>query len=92
MIFTDTLGQRIDNLNSTVENLSRKLAQVESSLVMSKAVNNELFKRATSLERGLNSQEQHSRRERLEVVGITSSVNDKQIFDLLFATFWVISM
>ena len=90
--YTDTLGQRIDKVNSTVNNLSRKLAQVASSLVVTKAVSNELLKRATLLERALNRQEQCSRRECLEVVGITSSVNDKQIFNLLLATFWVMSM
>ena len=59
----DTLGQHIDNLTSTVDNLSSKLAQAELS----------------SLERGLHSQEQYSRRESLEVVGIPSSVDDKNL-------------
>ena len=77
--YIDTLGQRIDNLTSTVDNLPSKLAQVESSLVVTKTVNNELLKRVTSLERGLHSQEQYSRRECLEVVGIPSSVDDKNL-------------
>ena len=34
MKFIDTFGQRIDNLTSTVDNLSGKLAQVGSSLVV----------------------------------------------------------
>ena len=75
----DTLGQHIDNLTSTVDNLSSKFAQVESSLVVTKTVNNELLKCFTSLERGLHSQEQYSRRECLEVVGIPSSVDDKNL-------------
>ena len=61
--FIDTLGQRIDNLTSTVDNPSSKLAQLESSLVVTKSANNELLKRVISLDRGLNSQEQYSRRE-----------------------------
>ena len=61
--FIDTLGQRIDNLTSTVDNPSSKLAQLESSLVVTKSANNELLKRVTSIDRGLNSQEQYSRRE-----------------------------
>ena len=73
------LGQRIDNLISTADNLSSKLAQVESSLLVTKTVNNELLKRVTSLERGLHSQERYSRRECLEVVGIPSSINDKNL-------------
>ena len=73
------LGQRIDNLISTADNLSSKLAQVESSLLVTKTVNNELLKRVTSLERGLHSQKRYSRRECLEVVGIPSSINDKNL-------------
>ena len=61
--FIDTFGQRIDNLTSTVDNPSSKLAQLESSLVVTKSANNELLKRVTSLDRGLSSQEQYSRRE-----------------------------
>ena len=76
---TDTLGQHIDNLTSTVDNLSSKLAHVESSLLVTKTVNNELLKCVTSLERGLHSQEQYSRKECLEVVSIPSSVNDKNL-------------
>ena len=75
----DTLGQRIDNLTCTVDNLSSKLAQVESSLMVTKTVNDELLKRLTSLERGLHSQEQYSRRECLEVVGIPSPVDEKNL-------------
>ena len=59
--FIDTLGQRIDNLTSTVDNLLCKLTQVESSLVVTKTVNNELLKPVTLLERRLHSQEQYSR-------------------------------
>ena len=77
--FTDTLGQRLDNLISPVDNLSSKLAQVESSLVVTKTVNNELSKRVTSSERGLHSQEQYSRRECLEVFGVSSCVNHKNL-------------
>ena len=75
----DMLGQHIDNLTSTVDNLSSRLTQVESSLVVTKTVNNELLDCVTSLERGLHSQEQYSRRERLEVVIIPSSVDDKYL-------------
>ena len=61
--FIDTLGQRISNLTSTVDNLPSKLAQVDSSLVVTKTVNNEILKCVTSLDLGVHSQEQYSRRE-----------------------------
>ena len=59
----DTLGQHIDNFTSTVDNLSSKLAHVGSSLLVTKTVNNESLKCVTSLESGLHSQEQYSRKE-----------------------------
>ena len=55
------------------------MAQVESSLMVIKTVNNELLKRVTSLERGLHREEQYDRRVCLEVVGIPSSVDDKNL-------------
>ena len=73
----DMLGPPIDNL-TTVDNLSNRMAQVESSLVVTKTVNNELSKRVTSLD-VTTSQEQYSRRECLEVVGIPSFVDDKNL-------------
>ena len=47
------LGQCIDNRTSTVDNLSRKLVEGKSCLVVIKTVNNELLKRVTSLETDL---------------------------------------
>ena len=46
---------------------------------MTKTVSNELLKRVISLERGLCSQEQYSRKECLEFVGIPSSLDDKNL-------------
>ena len=54
--FIGTLVPHIDNLTSSVNNLSSKLAQVESSLVVSKTVNNKLLKLVISLEGGFHSQ------------------------------------
>ena len=53
------MGSSNPNFNVYQDNLSSKLTQVESSLVVTKTVNNELLKRVTSLERGLHSQEQY---------------------------------
>ena len=44
-----TLGQCIDNLTSTVDNFASEFAQVESYLVVTKIVNNELLARITLL-------------------------------------------
>ena len=69
--------ERLDTLSSTIENLSSKLDQLESSLVVAKTANDNLLNRITTLERRLNTQEQYSRRECLEVRGIPIFSNDK---------------
>ena len=56
--FIDTLGQRIDNLTSTVDNLLRKLTEVDSCLVTTKTVKNKLLKRVISIEWSLLSHKQ----------------------------------
>lgn len=50
--FIDTLDQHIDNVTSTVENLSKK---VGPCLMATKAVNSKLLKRVTSVEWNLHS-------------------------------------
>ena len=50
--------ESLDTLSNTVDNLSSKPDLVESSLVMTKAVNDNLLNRITTLERSLHSQEQ----------------------------------
>ena len=71
--------KRLDKLSNTVDNLSSKLNQVESSLVVTKTVNDNLLNGITLLDRSLYFQEQSSRRECLEVVGIPTSVDDKNL-------------
>ena len=63
------------------------MAQVESSLMVSETVNNEILKRATStsLEMGHSSQEQDSRTECLKVVGIPSSLDDKNLQSTVYS-------
>ena len=73
----EKLCKRLDTLSNTVDNLSSKLYQVESSLVLSKIVNDNLLNCITSHEGSLHVQEHYSRRECLEVVDIPTSVGDK---------------
>ena len=46
---------------------------------MARTVNDNLLNRITTLERSLHAQEQYSRREFLEIVGIPVSVDDKNL-------------
>ena len=71
--------KRLDILSNTIDNLSSKLDLVESSLVVTKTVNDNLLNRITTLERSLHAQEQYSRRECLEIVGIPISIDDKNL-------------
>ena len=69
----------LDTSSNTVDNLSNKLYQVESSLVVTKTVNDDLLNHITILKKRLHAQEQYSRRECLEIVGIPTSINEKNI-------------
>ena len=71
--------ERLDTLSNTVDNLSSKLDLVESSLVVTKIVNDNLLNRITAFERNLHAQEQYSRRGCLEIVDIPISIDDKNL-------------
>ena len=71
--------ERLDTLSNTVDNLSSKPDLVESSLVVTKTVIDNLLNRTKTLERSLHAQEQYSRRECLEIIGIPVSINDKNL-------------
>ena len=53
----EKLCERLDTLSNTVDNLSSKLGLVESSLVLTKTVNDNLLDRVTTLERSVHAQE-----------------------------------
>ena len=74
-----TYCECLDTLYNTVDNLLSKKDLVESSLVVTKTVNDNLLNSITTLERSLHAQEQYSRRECLEIVGIPASVDDKNL-------------
>ena len=67
------------NSVNTVDNLSSKLDLVESSLLVTKTVNDNLLNHITTLKTSLQIQEQYSRRECLEIVGIPISIDDKNL-------------
>ena len=78
--FMEKFCERLDALSDTVDNLTSKLDLVESCLVMmTKTVNDNLLNHITTFERSLHAQEQYSRRECLEIVGIPVSVNNKNL-------------
>ena len=49
--FMEKFCERLNNLCNTVDNFSRKLEQVESSLVVTKTVNDNLLNRITLLDK-----------------------------------------
>ena len=73
----EKICERLDTLSNTVDNLSSKLYLVESSLVVTKTVNDNLLNRITTLARSLHAQEQYSIRECLEIVDVPVSIDDK---------------
>ena len=75
----EKICERLDTLSNTVDNLSGKLDLVASTLVVTKTVNDNLLNRITTLERSLHAQEQYSRRECFEIVGIPVSIDDKNL-------------
>ena len=76
---TEKFCDRLDTLSNTDENVPSKLDLVDSSLVVTKIVNNNLLNRIATLERSLHVQEQYSKRECLKIVGISISIDDKNL-------------
>ena len=86
----DTLGQRIDNLISTADNLLSKLAQVELSLVVTKTVNNELLNALLHL-RGVFIAKNSSVEESVWRLLVYYHLSTTRTCNLLLVAFWVIS-
>ena len=79
-----------DKLNSNIANLTNQLAEVnktlewmESKLEILKTINNTLKKRITSLKKPCWINEQYSRCECLEIVGIPDSTNKIKVCELI---------
>ena len=72
----ELMGKHIDELPYKVDDLTSKFTVVKFSLVISKQVSSSFVQRETSLERQLNTQEQDTCREFLELVRILASVDN----------------
>ena len=79
-----------DKLNSNMANLTNQLAEVnktlermESQLEISKTINNTLEKHITTLEKQCSRNEQYSRRECIDIVGIPDSTNEIKACELI---------
>ena len=77
--FMEKFCERLDTLSNTVDNLSSKLDLVESSLAVTKTVNDNLLNCITTVKRSLHAQEQYSRKECLEIADIPISIDDKNL-------------
>ena len=79
-----------DKLNSNMANLTNQLAEVnktlermESQLEISKTINNTLENHITTLEKQCSRNEQYSRRECIDIVGIPDSTNEIKACELI---------
>ena len=72
-------------IQKTVEELRKDNIQLESTLAITKSVNDQLVKRVESLERQTNANAQYSRRECLEIFGIPESVSNDDLEDKVCA-------
>ena len=71
--------EALTKLHTEIHNINQRFDKLESSLLVSKNVNDKLQDRIISLERGLHATEQYSRRECVEITGIPASVSDDEL-------------
>ena len=69
----------LDELKNDLNELKTKFCKLESDLHISRNVNDKLSDKLTVLERKCHANEQYSRRECLEILGIPAEVGDKDI-------------
>ena len=69
----------INNIKASVEKLNERNIQLESTLLVTKNVNDQLVKRIESLERQVNANSQYSRCDCLEISGIPDSVENDSL-------------
>ena len=70
---------QISVLNVTIAELKEKNNELESTLKVSTMVSSNLENRLINIERDIHLQEQYSRRECLEIVGIPAEIADKDL-------------
>ena len=81
--FTETLS----NINKEIGELRKKFETLETDLVVARNVNNALQKQITFLQRKCWSNEQYSRRECLEIVGVPESVEPDKLEEKMSCIF-----
>ena len=69
----------LDELKNDLNELKTKFCKLESDLHISRNVNHKLSDKLTVLERKCHANEQYSRRECLEILGIPAEMGDKDI-------------
>ena len=85
--YQDKFNSTLDNINKGIGELKYKFEKLESGLVVSKSVNSNLCKKITILERQSWANNQHSRRECLEIPGIPENIENKDLENLTFQIF-----
>ena len=71
------------NLTNQLAKVNKTLERMESQLEISKTINNTLEKCITSLEKKYWRNEQYSRRECVEIVGIHDSINEIKVCEFI---------
>ena len=76
-----SLASQITNLTTEVKDLLGYFKKLESDLAVTKNVNSKLMDRVVQTERHCWTNAPYSRRDTIEVIGIPSSIRDKDLED-----------
>ena len=82
-----SLTDKVHNLADTITNLTKKNEVLESDSSIKSTVNSTLHKRLINIEKDLYQQQQYSRMECIEIVGIPLDVKDKDLEDMAVSLF-----
>ena len=77
--YDKTMESTLADLNKEISKINKNFEKLESELSISKTVNNALHKRVIQLEKQCWRNEQYSRRECIEVVGLSDSTADSEV-------------
>ena len=77
--YDKTMESTLADLNKEISKINKNFEKLESELSISKTVNNALHKRVIQLEKQCWRNEQYSRRECIEVVGLPDSTTDNEV-------------
>ena len=77
--YDKTIESTLADFNKEISKINKSFEKLESELSISKTVNNALHKRVIQLEKHCWRNEQYSRRECIEVVGLSDSTTDNKV-------------